>query len=182
MTSTFETFPCAECGHDVELATGTGRTREYVQGHHLPIPDNFLLPTCTSCGETYTTQEISEALDAMLSREFRRRQSAHFRVLVEILTQRHGVTQKEIVRACGVTPSHLSHVISGKKEASLTLTRLLEAFVASKDEFIRHLENRPWTRATIPLYQVRRDWKRSAAWQREPTGDAEPLSRLEWAS
>lgn len=178
--STFEVFSCAECGHDVELASGHGRTREYVRGHHLPIPDDFQLPTCNFCGETYTNQEVSERLDKILELEFVRIQSVHCRVLVDILVQRHGVTQREIARACDVTPSHLSHVLSGSKLASLTFSRLLESFVSSKQEFIRILEGRPWTHFAVPFYQVKCD--SNMEWQSETELQPDPSSPSEIAS
>lgn len=128
---------CAECGKPVRLLKGSGRTREYVRGVALPIPDDFLIPTCTSCGETYMTEEISSKLDPILKRQFLKRQGEHFRRLINILILRHGITQREIVRVCGITPSYLSHVLAGKRQASITLTRLLEALVDSSSEFER---------------------------------------------
>lgn len=56
-------FRCVECGHDVVPMPGKGRTREYAVGKYFLIPDDFLLPTCQNCGETYTDQGISEELD-----------------------------------------------------------------------------------------------------------------------
>jgi hypothetical protein len=54
----FKPFACAECGNLVQLSKGQGRTRDTI-----PIPDDFLLPTCSQCGETYVNQELSDKLD-----------------------------------------------------------------------------------------------------------------------
>lgn len=60
-------FPrCPECGGDVRLLGGKDRTRQYLPGVHLPIPDDFGIPTCTRCGEESMNIEVSEALDKLL--------------------------------------------------------------------------------------------------------------------
>lgn len=176
-----EEFSCAECGKRVVPKTGPGRTREYVRGCRLPIPDDFPIPTCTGCGETYMTAEISAKLDALLREKYLLLQSDHYRRLVSILVRRHGVTQKDIIRTCQVTPSYLSHVLAGKKQASTTLTRLLEAFVACPSEFKRHLEEIPWSmpRQPSPVRRPTReaqwgavvdlDHARRARWSWQPT-------------
>ena len=145
---------CAECGKLVRLLKGSGRTREYVRGVPLPIPDDFLIPTCTSCGETYITEDVSSKLDPILKKQYLKLQSEHFRRLTNILMRRHGITQREIVRVCGITPSYLSHVLAGKRQASTTLTRLLEAFVDSRSEFERHLKGQPWSPIGIRPFAV----------------------------
>lgn len=58
---------CGECGGSVELRAGEGRTREVVRGVVVPIPDDFALPTCVRCGETFSVPEVSDALDKMLA-------------------------------------------------------------------------------------------------------------------
>jgi YgiT-type zinc finger domain-containing protein len=57
---------CMECGGDVRLSPGVGRTRELERGVHLLIPDEYLIPTCSRCGEEYFSPEITEPLDAYL--------------------------------------------------------------------------------------------------------------------
>lgn len=157
-------FPCAECGRPVVLMTGSGRTREYVRGCRLPIPNDFQIPTCTGCGEVYMTEELSAKLDPLLRKQFLLLQSAHYRQLVSILIRRHGVTQRDVVRTCQVTPSYLSHVLSGKKQASATLTRLLEAFVACPSEFRRHLADLPWADPTTKPVKPRKAQTEAVVW------------------
>ena len=61
----FQPFTCHECGGEVDYRSGPGRTYEYVEGRSIPIPDDFRLPTCDSCGEQYFTQDITDRLDRM---------------------------------------------------------------------------------------------------------------------
>lgn len=138
----FKPFTCGECGNRVTLRTGKGRTREFARGFPVPIPDDFALPTCVSCGETYHLPEIDRKLDPICRAETCKAQALHYRRLVDLLMERHGITQRAIVRACGITPSHLSHILGGEQIASTTLTHLLEAFMACEQEFQRHLDGR----------------------------------------
>ncbi len=168
MTKNFQPFPCAECGGEVDYRATAGRTYDYAEGCVLPIPDDFLIPTCDSCGEQYFTQAISERLNALLRNAFLAQQASHYRELVNKLMQRHAVSQKDIVRACGITPSYLSHILAGKRHPSTTLTRLLEAFVVCSSEFERNVQGRHWSLYDAPLYAVKSNvcgasgWKSSA--------------------
>ena len=65
----FKPFTCIECGGSVQLRSGMGRTRECVRGVKSKIPDDFLLPTCGRCGETYMSPEISSVLDELLAQQ-----------------------------------------------------------------------------------------------------------------
>lgn len=65
--SPFHPFRCAECGTEVELAHGPGRTEEYRPGIDLPIPDDFVIPACPACGELYFTVELSDQLQERLA-------------------------------------------------------------------------------------------------------------------
>jgi len=75
--------------------------------------------------------------------------------MVTTLCQRHGVSQRDVEVACAVTPSYLSHVIAGRKQASVTLTRLVESFVANGAELDRHLAGRPWSSAGYIPFPVK---------------------------
>lgn len=141
-------FHCAECGGDVVLAVGPGRTELHRRGVELPVPADFAIPTCRLCGETYLTADESARL-AELQRpafdELLKRQAAK---LVELLTARHRIPLRRLEAACGVTATYLSHVTSGDKVPSVQLLRLLEAFHAAPDELERHLAGRPWQPST----------------------------------
>jgi len=136
----FEPFRCPECGEQVRQANGKGRLREYRRGvPPLAIPDDFLVPTCPGCGETYWSPEDSERLTPFLEDEFKKWLGPHVAELCQMLTIRHGLNKSQIARICGVTPSHLSHVLSGTAVASDTLVRLLEALAACSPEVQRHM-------------------------------------------
>jgi rubredoxin len=56
---------CPECGFYIKLMGGSGRTR-LVKSGFKDIPADFLIPTCTNCGEEVMTPEISDVLDKLL--------------------------------------------------------------------------------------------------------------------
>lgn len=162
----YEKFHCTECGGIVELTPPNGRTIEYMRGYEVRIPDEFPIPTCTNCAEIYILPEIEERLYPILEKQCLKLQAQHYRELVDFLMKRHKIKQLDIVRTCGVTPAYLSQVLNGKRAASATLTRLLEAFVMCEAEFIRHLERRPWSAATTLI----RPWEfRNSHWEKSPT-------------
>ena len=148
-------FYCAECGGDVVDTTGPGRVAEYRRGIELPIPDDFTIPTCRSCGETYLSVERSDRLEKRQRPAFEAWLRAHGAELIELLLARHRTSLRHLETACGLTSTYLSHVKSGRKTASLPLLRLLEAFVATPAELDRHLEGRPWRRPELSLDALR---------------------------
>ena len=147
----FKPFRCGECGATVKRKTGPGRVREYRRGVPLPIPSGFAIPTCTACGEEYLSLEEAQRLDDAQRPAFLKWQGAHCREVVARIKTAHGVTLREIERACGVTGTYLSHVLAGRKEASATLLYLLEAYAASPSEFRRRITGASWPDAMQPL-------------------------------
>jgi transcriptional regulator with XRE-family HTH domain len=140
MSETFKPFPCAECGSTVRPASARGEWREFRRGVRVHIPDDVLVPRCEGCGEMYLGEDDSARLDASARRAFLAEQVAVYARCVAALQREHGTTLRDIERVCGVTPTYFSHVMKGRRVASLTLTRLLEAFVAAPGEFERHRE------------------------------------------
>lgn len=68
-----QSFCCSECGGKVRITTGPGRTREYKRGiPPLPLPDDFPLPTCERCGETYVLAETEEELSRILEESYQK--------------------------------------------------------------------------------------------------------------
>lgn len=161
------------------MSQGVGRTREYSRGYNVPIPDEFAIPTCMRCGEIYIVPELEDTLYPILEERFLKMQAEHYRKLVEILVRRHGVKHRDIVRACGVTPAYMSHVLNGKRAASTTLTRLLEAFVVCDSEFVRHLEGRHWSAIKLGPYDVKVAQTREATWR---DTDEDPKSSVRKSS
>lgn len=141
--SRFQTFPCGECGSQVVLATGPGRTAEYRVGVPLPVPADLAIPTCRKCGETYFTVELSARLAKAQAPLYDRWVKDHLTRLVGLLRDRHGLTLRQIETACGVTATYFSHVMKGRKKTSLPLIRLVEAFVAAPHELLRHVSGKP---------------------------------------
>lgn len=167
---TSESFPrCSECGGDVRLAAGAGRTREFRRGVMLAVPNDFEIPTCSRCGEEFMTPEVSEKLDAVLLREHLRRQAQELQLCTRVLCQRHGVTQQQIEDACGVTRSYLSHLLAGRREASATLMRLIKSFVVSPEAFALAMGATPIEGYLAGLFTVapRRQAPRGRAGSRE---------------
>lgn len=62
----YRPFRCAECGEPVTLQPGKHRTRCVARDVHLPIPDGFMLPTCSHCGELYVNKQDGEKIDVLL--------------------------------------------------------------------------------------------------------------------
>jgi hypothetical protein len=60
-------FTCYECGGDVAMAVGDGRTMPYPisNGHEVQceVPANFPLDTCMRCGAVYLCERDCELLD-----------------------------------------------------------------------------------------------------------------------
>lgn len=140
-------FSCGTCGGRVTFKKGPGRTYEYRRGVRLPVPSTFEIPTCNDCGERYFSSERSEALDALLKPVFAEWQTAHCNEVVERIQARHGTTLRELERACGVTPTYLSHILSGRKAPSDMLVFLLEAYALTPAEFVRRKDGVPWADA-----------------------------------
>jgi hypothetical protein len=150
MSDAFKPPPCAECGGTIRLVSAKGDWREFRRGVRVRIPDDVLVPRCEGCGETYLGEDDSARLDASARKAFLAEQVAVYTRCVDALQREHGATLREIERVCGVTPTYFSHVMKGRRVASLTLTRLLEAFVACPPEFERHREQAERTKEGAP--------------------------------
>lgn len=142
MKNKFKRFDCVLCGAEVKQQRGPGRVAEFRRGLNLPVPDSFEIPTCVSCGEQYFTVELGKQLETAQEPYYVEWQRQHCAPLVACIRETHGVSMREVEKACGVTGTYLSHVVNGTKEASTTLIRLLEAFANHPTEFRRHLEGR----------------------------------------
>jgi hypothetical protein len=131
---------CGLCGGRVAYRTGLGRTHEYLPGVVLAVPNDFAIATCQKCGERYLTSAESEALEARLVGPY----AEYCRELVQAVRARTGVTLREVELASGVTATYLSHVLAGRKQPSLMLVRLLQAFARHPEELRRHQAGGDW--------------------------------------
>jgi hypothetical protein len=64
-----ELFHCCWCCGPVVLSGATGRTYRLSRELDVPIPDDFLMPTCTKCGEYYFNDDNVDQLEAMLRKK-----------------------------------------------------------------------------------------------------------------
>ncbi len=153
---------CAACGGTVRSHRGPGRTMEYVRGApKFPVPEDFDMPRCDTCGDEYVPPETEPELLLHLKRAFLDWQKGHVTQLVQRLQQEHGATKAQVAGVCGVTPSHLSHLMNGSMEdarASVTLLRLLECYASCSSEFRRHLVGSSLDLGSLRLYEVQSLW------------------------
>lgn len=71
--------------------------------------------------------------------------------------------KRPVVEAvCGVTKTYLAHVMAGRKEASVTLMRLLESFVMNAAEFDRHMSRTSFDEAQQTALKIQ---DKSYNWQ-----------------
>lgn len=141
---------CADCGGKITLQTGPGRTREYLRGVWLTVPDDFGTPACSVCKEEYAVAEVSEKLDALLGARLTLRINQY----VAMIQARDNVTQQQIEDALGVTRSYLSHLRAGRKEPSSTLFKLLELCAMSPDNSHHLRERRPFALCNLGMFVV----------------------------
>jgi hypothetical protein len=135
----FEPFPCGECGATVVKASAAGKVWEFRRGVPVAIPEHVIVPRCPRCGDMYLDDSDVQAIETAVRAVVLKEQVAVYERCVAKLQTEHDATLGEIERVCGVTPTYLSHVMKGRRVASVTLTRLLEALAASSNELRRHL-------------------------------------------
>lgn len=56
---------CCDCGEEMKLLTREGRTRKYKNNVQFPIPSDFPIPTCPSCGDELWSVEMGKAMDEL---------------------------------------------------------------------------------------------------------------------
>lgn len=146
---------CVECGEKaVEPTAKPGRTTS-VDGFVVELPEDFEIPTCVNCGAEMLDRETARRMDEFAIPVAISMKAEHVRRVVDdIRSTDSSIRLQDVERACGVTRSYLSHVQAGRKSASITLIRLLEAYAAAPAELHRHLRGEEW--------QARRWTKRNA--------------------
>ena len=146
---------CSSCGGRVTPRSGTGRFRSFRWGISLPIPDDVEIPTCERCGELYVSAEQAPELERRMQAVFKTWAADHVAKIIKVLALRHSVNQRQIARICDITPSHLSHILGAQKPPSITLIRLLEAFVACASEFERQRQGKAFQLGSAFPHAVR---------------------------
>lgn len=61
-------FRCHECGGDVLMSTGTGRSFPYTATVELPIPTDFEAPTCDRCNAMFLNDETWQRLEPIFNK------------------------------------------------------------------------------------------------------------------
>lgn len=133
---------CFECGGTLEMKGGKDRVFTYRKGSDYVLPVDFQMPTCRECGEVFLNAEVEKTAKDVVRPLFLKDQEQHFQILVQSIRERHNVSLRELEKACGVTPTYLSHVLKGRKEASEVLVGLVEAFAVHPDELARRLNRK----------------------------------------
>ncbi len=132
---------CTECLEGrLEPRSGEGRMFTYRRGSRYELPADFDVPTCSVCGAMFFDESLREAAKALLRPTYLADQRTHLTFLVETIREKAGVSNRDVERACGVTPTYLSHLLKGRKEASEPLMGLLEAFAIYPAEVHRRLQ------------------------------------------
>jgi hypothetical protein len=132
-------FTCSECGGDVVAKTGPGRTMEYRRGcPPMPVPEDFSIPTCAACGDTYVAVDAESRLTELLEASFLAWQKEHLRAVVGHITTAHNATAAQVANVAGVTRQHLQAVVDGDMLVTVTLQRLLECYATVPQTFTLH--------------------------------------------
>ena len=131
---------CTECLEgQLVPQSGEGRMFTYRRGSRYELPAHFEVPTCDHCGALFFDESLREAAKAVLKPMYLADQRTHLTFLVETIHAMARVSNRDVERACGVTPTYLSHLLKGRKEASEPLIGLLEAFAIHPAEVHRRL-------------------------------------------
>src|SRR5690606_36678789 len=114
----------------------------YRRGFVLEVPEDIEIPTCDRCGAEYIDMDLRDQIKARLKPKHDESQSDHISFLIGAIQNRTQASYREIEKACGLTPTYLSHVLSGRREASEQLIALLEAYAVCPSEVQRRLERK----------------------------------------
>jgi transcriptional regulator with XRE-family HTH domain len=112
-------------------------------GVEVELPAELELPTCEVCLDYSVPKSMAPAVAEAVRERLAEWQGPHVSNQVNALCRRHHVSRRRVAAALGVTASYLSNIAAGDKLASLTLLRLLRAFVAVPAEFTAALNGEP---------------------------------------
>lgn len=131
---------CHECGGNVMRRSAEGLTWESIPGVPMGIPATILLSRCDSCDDYGVTADDVDQIESALRSQVETWLSVEIERTIEFLRIRDRITLAQLEGAAGVGHGDLSF---GAIRPSLTLLRLLQAFVACPSEIQRHLARRP---------------------------------------
>lgn len=135
---------CHECGGTVSLRSAAGLSWEIIPGVRMEIPASIKVARCDTCDDFSLDAADVKRIEAALKPQAREWLVGQLSQAVRCLRERDGVSIGQIEAAAGVTHTYLSHASHPTRgRPSLTLVRLLQAFIACPEELRRHLERRP---------------------------------------
>lgn len=139
---------CGECGNRtvVPLAVA-GRTSPFRQFGALPIPADFQVPTCSTCGAEWYDRKTSEQLDAVLAEAANQQLARLATEAIEHLAQ--VMNQRDLEVQLGLSAGYLSKVRHGKERPSAPLVALL-SLLATRTRRIGEVE-RVWATGQLSL-------------------------------
>lgn len=92
-----DSAPCGACGGRVLRTQGPGRQHEYRAGLLLPVPDDFWIDTCMTCGERFMTDERALTLEVLQAPHY----AQFVQKLIASVCEKAAVSQRELELAMG---------------------------------------------------------------------------------
>lgn len=130
---------CHECGGTVMRRSAEGLIWESIPGVPMGIPAAILLSRCDSCDDYGVTADDVDQIELALRSQVETWLSVEVERTIEFLRIRDRITPAQLEAVAGVGYGYFSRGMV----PSLTLLRLLQAFVACPSEIQRHLARRP---------------------------------------
>lgn len=134
--------PTCEVGRVLPRKLG-GRKAVARPGVTVLLPSSLELPTCNHCLDYSVPEDREAEVAAAVELALLDWQKGFVAEAVGRLCSLHNVTRRRVAAALDVRAEYLSNLTAGNatKTASVTLLRLLRAFVASPQEFVHALRN-----------------------------------------
>lgn len=122
-------FKC-DCGGSVKAQKSMGRTFRWASDVEVMLPDDLVLPFCTSCAEFQYASDAPERLRNAVEpvyQALRRKQVAELRATIPMDDAR-------LERALRVTSGYLESVLEGRTTASGMLVALLRQYAKHPED------------------------------------------------
>lgn len=136
---------CYECGGAVELRAAPGRTMPYRNMTALELPADLELPTCTSCGEMFLNERLTDKVDAVLEEKYD--DAVRARVLTALEALQHEVPQQALESLLGLSQGYLSKI--RKKKTTPMIASLLLLLADDPKANVERLR-RAWAERSPP--------------------------------
>lgn len=131
---------CHECGVGrLALVAKAGRTTPYRNIEALPIPADFEIPTCDHCGAEWYGEDIAEALDTVLERQYRLMLRSRIVAAIDVLMKH--IASSRLENLLGLSRGYLSRLRNGDKDPSPELFSNLSLLAKNPSERLKELED-----------------------------------------